>query len=1845
MPLPGGAADKYGNRYEGLWTVQCMIQILHGEYSYIFLEEPGEDTAEFRLMRSDGISEQHQVKRQNGSQAYWRIKDLQNKGILQAFWDCTENPSQRYVFVSTDNVEGLTEILDRATKTSSSDIFLDQYLSTSQKLRKIFAGIATHFHTSYEETFSRIKRLNVETISEAQLRQKVEYGVKAFVNTNPANAVDILAQYALNNVHMQLGRDDIVNHLKQREIFVDNPAKIQMNKRHPLPKKPNPFISRASIIRTLVQKFNSDVRVVIIKAVDGAGKTTVLTEFIEANLDDCFYFFISRDWTSNTVNFMRDVCRQFQNELGENNDLDSLQYDDLKDIFGRLCRAISRFGQQRQRPYYLVVDGLENAQEEPGRASILDLIQLEFDGLCILGSTNQDLQIRVPHSVENLGYFTPADTEKYLSGLDLPQDQVRGIYQISEGLPAYLDQLKREIEDGNQEIEVLGDLPSGFHDLLDRHWNLQSYSEDEFELLAMLAHAEVSFDDDLLAAVLKTTKDRIQRSIQNINFVEKHSNRIKFVTEAHRSFVAEKLQHREENVNELLITYYKKDLFTEESLERLPLLLHLRRSKYEILKEIVNVDYLSKSFSITKDMSLLRRNTQLMIDAANRFGEQQDLATLSKFSLMSSLLRTFTEESADKLEVQALLAIGEYQKSVALAYQAPLLEDKLELLSAIGKQLKQSNGSILNNVILEIERMIADLVPNVILRERAVDIATDLFVVHPQAALDLLEKVSDTHGKYSIDILLAVLAIRLEGERQTVTSGLTSRIADEKLREFITANSSTIAGLSAQEAISEAEKITDISGQLFLLRSWCNENRDDLEAIHIVEKALKIIQEAPAGDYAPSMLHLRQLAEPLINYEYDQIAQVLELFRDIKETALSQPFEEAVRLDLILSRLEGKNSKPVMYKQIFDLYQSLKNIEDLDVRCYCYVQILLSISKVDFDNKMTDLATEIESFLPEIFDELLAGSRDQFKVTERILRALTKYNYNLAFEFAQRLNISSRRDDAYAEIMRVYVGSIDRLDSDTFLSQVLDLVSNVDHRNQILILLLRDFSRKFDLKSSSSVESFIHRLTSINDPVDLAFGYGHAFVLYHKANLQEESETCFQEMINVWKQIDPLPTKVDVGFNLVILLSEHTPEKSREFYQLVSDNRKSHPLANISLMEMYVNLIGLSIKAIAVHKNKSDFDNRLDELIFNIQQIPSPIFQMRHFCDLALRFHLNELQPYTDKLINDYIFPIIDENEETMYRMRLWDIAAPILFYSSRDLFDQAVEELDQEHDDVIYSVIVSLVSKHSPADPISLENNNFTVDNRIALEVCGLIERLNTDGIIHASISLLVRSSIYDDVRPHVKYNQSCYLSENTALIIARRLRSLIDTKLPESRNIRHKGFAIACLALLGRLRDVSKRAKKRWSEFVPAWDVLIEQAGEIPNIPDRILVLTWISELVMPSDEDLAHKLVVQAQDLVYDISNVIDRSDSLVEVAQAWHKLDDEKSTQYLLTEAMKIIQGLSWDETKDQAAAQILQAAHAINPALASSLTSTVDNPIIQHRLQKRVYSKDLIRDPDKLKLDSTLEDYRPVVSAAYEITKAIASGKFRTILDKSMLQWLTIGSELPFFLSYPIRLMEIQNYIGASRNTRQSELTEVHANLLDGLKLVGLIGAEMFPHFNSNNVPKSLKIEPISSEEDLQNLLLDWLDEAVNINKLAIYDTNFGYHDLKLILKWAPNARIRIFTTWTAQGLSVGDASVEDLFRKTWDDTSEESPYDLQITLLETSSDYCPIQDRCYLLNDDYGIEIIPNRSYLEKSYAHVRELRTEEAKERAQVYLDQFEIQPIRSYNDERIIRRIIHID
>ena len=223
MPLSGGATDKFGNRYEGRWTVACMIEVIDERADSIRLEPPGieGEGVEFWLAKGDS-REYHQVKRQQGATGRWTLADLGSKKILSNFWEKIRVPVASCIFVSTHAAFQLQELADRARRAASLQEFEQEFLNVgkaqnSEQLKN-FQELCHRWNNCPQiEAYEAIKRICVETVSEDFLRTAVESRIAALVEGDPATIADVLAQLALDKVHYELTAQDIWHHLENRE--------------------------------------------------------------------------------------------------------------------------------------------------------------------------------------------------------------------------------------------------------------------------------------------------------------------------------------------------------------------------------------------------------------------------------------------------------------------------------------------------------------------------------------------------------------------------------------------------------------------------------------------------------------------------------------------------------------------------------------------------------------------------------------------------------------------------------------------------------------------------------------------------------------------------------------------------------------------------------------------------------------------------------------------------------------------------------------------------------------------------------------------------------------------------------------------------------------------------------------------------------------------------------------------------------------------------------------------------------------------------------------------------------------------------------------------------------------------------------------------------------------------------------------------------------------------------------------------------------------------------------------------------------------------------------------------
>ena len=216
MPLPGGAAGKFGNRYEGRWTVACLLDVMDEKADSIRLEPPGSEEQGFEFwITKEGIREFHQVKRQYYS-GHWTLNTLAAEGVLTYFIRRLQDSSARCVLVSGNSSSQLDELSDRARRSASWEEFDEQFLSAAE-WRKNFNCVRDALHDLPEhETYERLKRVRVETISESFLLTTIQSRAFTLVNGDAATVVDVLAQMASDEVHRELTALDIWNHLESR---------------------------------------------------------------------------------------------------------------------------------------------------------------------------------------------------------------------------------------------------------------------------------------------------------------------------------------------------------------------------------------------------------------------------------------------------------------------------------------------------------------------------------------------------------------------------------------------------------------------------------------------------------------------------------------------------------------------------------------------------------------------------------------------------------------------------------------------------------------------------------------------------------------------------------------------------------------------------------------------------------------------------------------------------------------------------------------------------------------------------------------------------------------------------------------------------------------------------------------------------------------------------------------------------------------------------------------------------------------------------------------------------------------------------------------------------------------------------------------------------------------------------------------------------------------------------------------------------------------------------------------------------------------------------------------------
>lgn len=292
MPLPGGPADKLGNRYENWWTVWHLVRMLQGACESIRIEDPGVDKAEF-VLAVGGIREWHQAKRSHPA-GRWSLSTLAsaNVELLQAIGALLDGNTDRFVFVSATDARELAELADRARQAETLQEFEIVFLAAKEHAER-FAQLRKEWdNCDLGTAYDRLRRIEVRTADERTIEELSRCGIAVVYLGSPNDLITELRTIAEDSVHVTITRQELIAKLAtrgfamRRAVHPDSAlAIVEDTTRRYLESVRGKLIRRTLVPRaetqTLLGILGDRASDVVLTGKAGGGKTGCAMEFVD----------------------------------------------------------------------------------------------------------------------------------------------------------------------------------------------------------------------------------------------------------------------------------------------------------------------------------------------------------------------------------------------------------------------------------------------------------------------------------------------------------------------------------------------------------------------------------------------------------------------------------------------------------------------------------------------------------------------------------------------------------------------------------------------------------------------------------------------------------------------------------------------------------------------------------------------------------------------------------------------------------------------------------------------------------------------------------------------------------------------------------------------------------------------------------------------------------------------------------------------------------------------------------------------------------------------------------------------------------------------------------------------------------------------------------------------------------------------------------------------------------------------------------------------------------------------------------------------------------------------------
>lgn len=284
--LPGGAADKLGNRYETWWTLVRLADVLDGTALRMRLEPPGleGEGVEFWVDETD-LRWFEQVKLTDRT---WTVARLIKEGVLEALLSHLAETHRARLIASSQSDLGL--LTERARATQSLDEFLEVLTNPG---RSDFDRACRMLRREPAALWRDLKLLYFEQHPAESLRRLAQLRYSQLVQGYPDVVINELAGWLIDQLHQTVTAPMVWEHLEsqglRRRLLVGDSTTLDAlaatvsrhQRRIEATRAPIGELTHPAAPMLVEQLTTGNEQIIVLHGGAGSGKSTLLGDALE----------------------------------------------------------------------------------------------------------------------------------------------------------------------------------------------------------------------------------------------------------------------------------------------------------------------------------------------------------------------------------------------------------------------------------------------------------------------------------------------------------------------------------------------------------------------------------------------------------------------------------------------------------------------------------------------------------------------------------------------------------------------------------------------------------------------------------------------------------------------------------------------------------------------------------------------------------------------------------------------------------------------------------------------------------------------------------------------------------------------------------------------------------------------------------------------------------------------------------------------------------------------------------------------------------------------------------------------------------------------------------------------------------------------------------------------------------------------------------------------------------------------------------------------------------------------------------------------------------------------------